>query len=71
MKTIGSESFFECVISVKIRVFNNKYTFTICVGRALFVLGYFILEKQTFNILLKVTGIQYIYYAGYPNQIRR
>ena len=31
-----------------------KYTFTICVGRAWIVIGYFLFEKQTFNRLLKV-----------------
>ena len=35
-----------------------KYTFTICVGRVWIVKRYFLFEKQTFNGLLKVIGIQ-------------
>ena len=40
--------------SVKTWVFN----FTICVGRVWVVMVYFLLEKHTFNGLLKVIGIQ-------------
>ena len=38
--------------------FYKKYTFTICVGCVLVVILFFLLEKQTFNGLLKVIGIQ-------------
>ena len=34
------------------------HTFTFCVGRVWIVIGYFLLEKHTFNGLLKVIGIQ-------------
>ena len=45
--------------------FNNKYTFTIYVGRVWVVIGNFLLEKQTFNELLKAIGIQqYIYFIS-------
>ena len=43
--------------------FNKKYTFTICVGLVWVVIVYFLLEKQTFNGLLKVISIlMYIAY---------
>ena len=42
----------------KTRFFNKKYTFTICVGCVCVVIVVFLLEKQTFNGLLKVIGIQ-------------
>ena len=35
-----------------------KHTFTICVGRVWVVIVIFLLEKQTFNGLLKVIGKQ-------------
>jgi hypothetical protein len=41
---------------VKTWVFNKKYTFTICFGPVW--VFFFLLEKQTFNGLLKVIGIQ-------------
>ena len=41
--------------------FNKKFTFTICVGRVWVIIGYFLLEKQTFNGLLKVIGIQIVF----------
>jgi hypothetical protein len=44
--------------SVKKRNFNKKYTFTIYVGRVWIVIGCFLFEKQTFNELSKVIGIQ-------------
>ena len=37
---------------------NKKYTFTIYVGRVLVVIVFFLLEKQIFNWLSKVIGIQ-------------
>ena len=37
-----------------------KNTFTICVGHLLIVIRYFVFEKQNFNGLLKVIGIQNI-----------
>ena len=42
----------------KTRFFNKKYTFTICVRRVWVVIVVFLLEKQTFNGLLKVIGIE-------------
>ena len=48
--------------SVKTRFLNKKYTFTICVGRVWVVIVYFLLEKHTFNGLLKVIGIQIFLY---------
>ena len=44
--------------SVKTRFSNEKNTFTKCVGRVWIVIVYFLLEKQAFNGLLKVIGIQ-------------
>ena len=38
--------------------FIKKYTFTIRVGRVWVVIVFFLLEKQTFNELLKVIGKQ-------------
>ena len=52
-----------CRNPLKPRLFNKKYTFTICVGRVWVVIVYFLLEKETFNGLLKVIGIQYILYV--------
>ena len=37
---------------------GEKSTFTICVGRVWVVIVFFLLEKQTFNGLLKVIAIQ-------------
>ena len=45
---------------LKTRFFNKKYTYTICVVRVWVVVLYFLLEKQTFNGLLKVILIQTI-----------
>ena len=45
-------------IIFKNRFFNKNYTFTICVGSVSIVIGYFLFEKQAFNGLLKVIGIQ-------------
>jgi hypothetical protein len=39
-----------------------KYTFTICVRRVWIVIRYFLFEKQAFNGLLKVIGIQNLLY---------
>ena len=39
-----------------------KYTFTICVSDVFIVIGYFLLEKQTFDKLLKVIGVQNIFF---------
>jgi hypothetical protein len=44
--------------SVKTRFFNQKYTLTICVGSVWVVIAFFLLEKQTFNGLLKIIGVQ-------------
>ena len=36
-----------------------KYTFTICIGRFwVVIMAFFLLEKQTYDDLLKVIGIQ-------------
>ena len=40
-----------------------KYTFITCVGRGCNVIWYLLFEKQTFNGLLKVMGIQIIYFC--------
>ena len=39
----------------------KKYTFTICIGRVWIVIGYFLFEKQAFNGILKVIGIQIVF----------
>ena len=44
--------------SVKKRFFNKKYTYYIFVGRVWIVMRYFLLEKKTFDGLLKVIDIQ-------------
>ena len=44
--------------SVKTVFFLKKYTLTFCVGPVWIVIGYFLLEKQTFDGLLKVIGAQ-------------
>jgi FtsH-binding integral membrane protein len=43
---------------VKFFLWNKKFTFTICVGRVLIVIGYFLFEKHAFNGLLKVTNFE-------------
>ena len=43
---------------VKNFLWNKKFTFTICVGRVLIVIGYFLFEKHAFNGLLKVTNFE-------------
>ena len=41
---------------------SSKYTFTIYVGRVLIVIGYFLFKKEAFNGLLKVVGIQNLFF---------
>ena len=48
--------------SAKNWFFNKNYTFTICVGRVWIVIGYFLFEKQTFIGLLKVIGLQILFF---------
>ena len=49
-------------LKVKTRVFNIwNILLTICVGRVWIVIRYFLFEKQAFNGLLKVIGIQRIF----------
>ena len=48
---------------------NKKYTFTIFVGRVWVVILFFLLEKQTFNGLLKVFGIQIILQRSLTNAL--
>ena len=38
--------------------YDKKYTITIYVGRVWIVIGYFLFEKQSFNGLRKVIGMQ-------------
>ena len=45
-------------MSVKDQFFDKKYSFTICAGRVWIVIRYILFERQTFNGLLKVIGIQ-------------
>ena len=42
--------------SLKTCFFNKKYSFAICVGCVMIVIGYFLFEKEALNGLLKVIG---------------
>ena len=54
------------------KVIGKKYTFTICVGCVLIIIGNFLFENQIFNGLLEVIGIQtafILYRVGFPLKI--